>query len=209
MTEQKTKQAVLMQKWQQKTWFSFEPNKISAIEMQDNSILKLFFLSEWKDFDISISQNANNSEIEICIVNFCNKSSIKWTIQSIMTWDKNKCSIKILNLLKESKADIRSKIIIAQSSKWNDGNLDQSNYCFDSNSASIWIPELVIMTKEAKARHALKNEQIDNEKLFFLTSRWIPTDIAENMFIKMKVSEIFSWINVDYSEQLDKIVENF
>jgi len=154
----------------------------------ENSCLDLNFLFVWKKnktnkWNIICNINASNTKVNIYILSFLTDKSeidVDWNI----TINKNVKNVK-WHLVEEyiilwEKIKIKTK------------------------------PILNIYSKDIQASHGAKIEKIDNEKLFYLTSKWIDNLKAKNLIIDGYLTTLFDkFKNTKETEKLkQKIIKN-
>ncbi len=87
-------------------------------------------------------------------------------------------------LFDRSYADFKGNIKIAQSAADTDGSLTEATLLLGEQSRSDSVPQLEIDTNDVKAAHSSSITKIDDEQLFYLQSRGIPTEEGKRMIVR-------------------------
>lgn len=169
-----------------------DSNNDVSIILKENAEAKIFWLiTEWKK-DINISLKKCSKALVNYIV--CPKESeVKTSITSDLTESHSESEMNIVTIAENSfLASIDWIINIpawVEKVKW---HLKQENLLLAEKTKVRWIPRLMVSSNDIEASHACKVEKIDENKLFYLTSRWIPKQVAEKMVKESYINKIFS-----------------
>ena len=122
------------------------------------------------------------------ILLFSEKFKLDYSINSIILSDKSVAKIKILSLIWE---------------EW-DINLDWIINIKDSIDSAVWIleeeniflstkwkinakPQLLVKSNNVEARHSCKVERLEQQKLFYINSRWFSQQEAKKIVLIWKI----------------------
>jgi len=197
-----------------KDWFYlFDKDFFSKIKISPNVKAIVFFSDLKNEYDFEIwdwaslefywlfryfspeklyfYQKENNSKLLIKSLYINSKENLTSKISSFVNWEKNLSDIKITSIIKDNKLSLDTSIEIEKWAKDIEWYLDVENIYIWDKWSSRWIPTLKVSSDSVKASHALKTSRIDENKIFYLTSRWLRHNDALNMLIESYFHNIF------------------
>jgi Fe-S cluster assembly scaffold protein SufB len=152
----------------------------------ENSTLKIWYLLlSWNKQDLKVKIYteiwASNSSASIKIISIVwnnQKINLDWTLK-INTW---------LELV-----------------KW---NLSEENIFLWETWIINCIPSLLVWSDNIEASHSCKIERINDEKLFYLRSRWVNKNNALNMMLESYIKTLFKCLWMLDKKFYEKITNN-
>ena len=98
---------------------------------------------------------------------------------------KTKCRVDVKGVVRGgARVKIKGLVKIAEGAKQSDSFLSMKLLLLDDKSMAVAEPELEILNNEVKASHSASVGRIDEEQLFYLETRGISRNEAENLIIK-------------------------
>lgn len=148
----------------------------------------------------------------------------KMTANFVYLWDKKSVHSKIHWLLNKDNSNLEINIIclvqnndnlevdwvieIKENTKKMVWHLKQENILLWKKWKVRWIPKLLVWTNDVEASHSCKFEFIDENKLFYLKSRWIRHENARHMIIDSIVEKTI-WEIKHYDINLHKEIKDY
>ncbi len=167
------------------------------INIKENSKVDFYgFFSINSPKKITINQLNNNSKLNFKTI-FFNKNDdlISNIISNINSFNSNS-NIEIISIVKEHKISIDSSIIVDKNSKNINASLNLENI-FIWNSWTInSIPNLFIDSNDVKVSHSSKSHRIDENKLFYLKSRWLNEENSIKLMTHSYFQKTFSCLKM-------------
>ena len=77
----------------------------------------------------------------------------------------------------------------------------------DWDSVSVTIPNIIDNNWESSVSHEASSWKIDEQKLFYLTSRGITTEKATSMIINWFFSDITKKLPLEYAWELNTLID--
>lgn len=93
-------------------------------------------------------------------------------------------------LLDSAYADFKGNIRIAATAKETDASLTEHTLLLGSRARSDSVPQLDIQTNAVRVTHSSAMTQIDDEQLFYMASRGLPTATARRMIVTGFLNDI-------------------
>lgn len=111
-------------------------------------------------------------------------------------------------LFGQAYADFKGNIKIAQTGHKTAASLTEHVLLLGDRARSDAIPQLEINTNDVQAAHSAAATKIDEEQLFYLASRGIPTEQAQNMIVRGFLEDIIahlpdSGLQTEVRKQID------
>jgi len=176
-----------------------ELNLIQNIEIWKNSMIDVFwYINNSANYNLDVSIIWENSSLKL------------WYL--LIAWDKETIEAKISSKIKASNSSVKIKIISIVWNNWKidlDWTLDISNNIKDiqwdliEENLFIWdswkinsIPNLFVWSNELRASHSCKIERINDEKLFYLRSRWIQKEKSLSMILESYTNILFKCLTM-------------
>lgn len=173
--------------------------------------LEFYWLSKkWQNCNIIFIQNDIFSDIVVkylLLSNFDNKKNLK--IYSEIWANNIKSNIFILSVIWNNWfIDLDWIIKINKNLKNIIANLNEENIFLWKNWKIKWVPTLFVNSNDVKASHSCKVEKINDEKLFYLRSRWISKEESINKILESYISNLFSCIEMYDNKFYNKLYKN-
>lgn len=114
----------------------------------------------------------------------------------------------VSNMLTKGVLDNKSKVINTgvvriATNAWGSNGYQKGDHLLLSKTAEVNpIPELQIQNHDVKCSHGVSITKIDDEKLFYFTSRGISKDEATKMFVKGFISPTLKILNQQKQEEI-------
>lgn len=173
-----------------------------TINLQANSKLDFYwYFYEFCSPKILFNQLYDNSVLNVKLMYFCDKNDLSSNVKSYINSNNSSSNIEILNILKDSKLTIDSLIEMEKWSKSLNWQLNQNNIFVWENAKIRWLPKLFVKTNDIKASHSCKIHKINENQIFYLTSRWISKSLAKNILLKSYFQSNFKCL-----QALDKTI---
>lgn len=158
------------------------------INIGENSKVDFYwFFSDNCPQNITINQFENNSSLNFKSLFISNNSNLISNIKSQINSLNSKANLNIISIVKENKIWIDSSIKIEKNSKKIEAKLDLENIFIWKTWTINSIPNLFIDSNDVKVSHSSKSHRIDENKLFYLKSRWL----SEEKSIKLMTQSYF------------------
>lgn len=104
----------------------------------------------------------------------------------------------------EAMATIRGRIIVEKGAQQTESFLRESVLLISSKARAVAIPDLEIEANEVKCSHAATVSKVDEEQLYYLTSRGISRFEAQEMIVEGFLKEVWDVSKIsDSSHQPD------
>lgn len=172
------------------------------ITLKDWAWASIYWLISGWEKNVKIIQDSK-SKSKINYIISPKSEDVKSQIQADLNWDESETEVNIVTLSNSSLlASVDGIINIPKWVKKVKGHLKQENLMLDEKSKIRWIPRLMVASNEIEASHAMRVEKIDENKLFYLTSRWIDKKTAENMVKESYINKILDGLPKTIFEKL-------
>lgn len=137
--------------------------------------------SKWNIFFILLSKDSKhiNLNLDVNIL----WSNVKTEINILcFVWNNWKISAQWTIYVDNNLKDVRWDL------------LEESIYLANSGEISF-IPKLNINSNEVKTSHWVKIHKLDENKIFYINSKWIEIDDAKNLMITWYFNKFFEWFD--------------
>lgn len=172
------------------------------ITLKNNANAKIFGLISGWEKNVQINQD-KTSKTKVNYIISPKSEEVKSQIQTDLNWDEAETEVNIVTLSNSSLlASVDGIINIPKWVKKVKWHLKQENLMLDEKSKIRWIPRLMVASNDIEASHAMKVEKIDENRLFYLTSRWIDKKTAENMVKESYINKILDGLPKAIFEKL-------
>lgn len=169
-------------------------NCSKKIEIWENSKVEIYwYLSNINEFNLDIYLKKENSNLKLgyLLLNI-DEEELNSKISCKILWNNSASEMKIISIVwNNSKINFNWIIDINDWITWIVWNLIEENYFIWQNSKINFIPSLFVKSNEVKAKHSCKIEKINDEKLFYLVSRWIVRETAIVMMLESYIKTLF------------------
>ena len=187
-------------------------NKSLNIEIWEKTNLEYYWFCAWNNnFEINFLQNYYGSTLKVKYLMFSNEEQIlKSKIYSNIVSSNTKSDIYILSLAWDYwLINLDWVIEIWDWIKNVDANLIEQNIFIWDDAKIKWLPTLLVRSNDVNASHSCKVEKINEEKIFYLSSRWISLQQSIDMILESYIVSIFRCFSmIDrlfYADLIEKI----
>jgi len=172
-------------------YYSLDKNIKKTIKVKGNE--EIFIAGDQGgSCDVEIILDEANATCNLNILFVGNKSdNFRLNTKSRHTAPNTKSYICVKGIFFDSSyMDYDAKIIIEKKAKYSDAYLKNDNLLIGNDSSVDTKPQLEIFEDDVKASHGVTVSDIDSESKFYLMSRGISEELAENIYVKAFVSDI-------------------
>lgn len=149
-------------------------------------------------------------QIKVNILTYAQKTLLKADIAGELSASKTKANVGIISLVWDGwNVDIDGKIQVDERIEKVEGNLHQENIYLSETGSVKWVPTLLVRSNDVKASHGCNTERINDEKLFYLRSRWISKEESIQLMIGGYFERIFWSLRDKEDEFVNKLFEKF
>ncbi len=189
-------------------------NQNIDMKIWENSRVEFYWVIENIDnFNINFLQNKKSSNLIVRYLLLSkNNEKIKTKIYSKLSSNNTKSDIHIISIVwNDWFIDLDWIIEIDKNIEKVDWKLLEENIFLWTTWKVKWLPTLLVRSNDVKASHACRIERINDEKIFYLRSRWIWKENSIFMMIESYILTMFKCISmVDklfYKELLENIIK--
>jgi len=179
-----------------------------SINIWEKSSLNLYcFFDESSPEILHINQNKNSSKLITKIIFWNERLDLKTNFRSYINSDFSSSQVDIVSFIKENKLYLDSLIEIEENLKKVSWFLNIENIFIWKSWKIKWIPSLLVRSNDVKAGHSCKIHRLDENKMFYLKSRWLKNDECSSLIVESYFENLFSplknnWVDF-YSEFLN------
>lgn len=140
---------------------------------------------------------------------FANAGQIQDTGAKVFHIGKNTSSkITMKSLSKGGGVSIyRGYLVIAKTAENAISQVECDALILDPDSASDTIPNIKVNNETATLNHEARVGRLNEEDIFYLTSRGIPKDQAEAMIVNGFISPIVRELPLEYAVEMNRLIE--
>lgn len=172
-------------------------DKDLIIDIWENSKVDMYcFFTQICPENIKIIQNYNNSILNLKSLFFDSKKNLSSNIISQINSNNSKSFLNIVSIVKENKIEINSWIEVKKNSKKIESKLELENIFVWNNGKIKSTPNLFIESNEVKISHSSKSHRLNDDKLFYLKSRWLDKKKSTSIMIESYFIKIFSCLKM-------------
>lgn len=183
---------------------------------------KKIYLSEWScveaywfiygsvNYDIKYISNEPDSKIKIWYLIISNdEEKLKINISSIIESDNINSNVDILSIANQGwNIDLTWSINIWKNICKIEWKLRENNIFVWEKWKISWLPILTVSSSDVVASHSARFEKIDDEKLYYIRTRWLSQNQAVNMILEWYIKDLFRCLkmfdNVFYESVIKK-----
>ena len=171
---------------------------------KDNSIDYNIVLYKNCDFKIKIEQKKITKRTNINLFVLANNDIIKWTIDTNIWVSNIDTEINICSLIWENwNIQIDGNIFIAKNLQWIKWRLFQESIYLSDSWKCLLAPKLEILSNDVVVSHWARVEKLNNEKMFYLESKWLDRHEAKKLMVSWYINKYVSWMkNEDFEKEL-------
>lgn len=199
--------------WKQNVFVDFlQGEKIEKTrDLEENTILEYIIICDSSEWKITINHKGNNAKSTVKVL------SLGWTqnttnlmIQSNILAPHSQTDLHLISLLpRKNQTKIQWGIMIAKNCPKSEGYLlEECILLWDS--VKLWTaPLLDVQSNDVKASHGAKVHRLNDQELFYLTSKGIPKSLARTLIINGIIENMIWQISLDKQQQtelLDRII---
>lgn len=159
--------------------------------------------------NIIINQNKNNSYLNFKSI-FRNKNcDLISNISSLISSNNSKAFLNIIWIVQENNIWINSSIKIEKNYKNIEAKLDLENIFIWNNWTIYSVPSIFIESDDIKINHSSKSHRIDEQKLFYLKSRWLEEEKSIKFIIQSYFQKNFSCLEMFNKQVFKNVFKEF
>ena len=197
-------------------------NQFDNIHLKSNSLLECFDNVDWEKkislsmwvnkyasivhsskVDYEIETNQENWESDfffLCLINENNPSSIRLKFKIKHSWVK--LNVHIVALVSEdAPVTIDADIFMEEWIQWSSASLLEESILLSPKVNIRSLPVLDIHAKNIQASHWAKIYRLDDDKLFYLESKWLNKNQAEKLILSSFWERLFDLVDVNEEEK--------
>ena len=160
-----------------------------------------------KGYDNFIKQDESSS-YEFKAVNFADKNNYSTNASVELSKAKSFCDMKIINVAKRSRISSKGLIRIDAKSIGSQGHQNMIGVLLDDESSINAEPNLEVFNDDVICSHGASITQIDDEKLFYLTSKGYNKKQSVNLIVNGYFDMILSEMPKDFKKDSKKKLED-
>lgn len=175
----------------------------------ENAHLSYLVVARSSSVDLHIDVKWKDSSCLIFAIFVSDGSPLDAKLISNITSSYTKVEKYIVSLLWDSgKISVDANIEIGEWIKNVSAHLLEENIVFGQNISLKSLPALSVSSHDVKASHGARIEKINQEKLFYLSSKWLSYDSAQKLVVDWYVDSTLSHFKV-FSEKELSFIKNF
>ena len=180
------------------------------IDISVSSENKILLFIHDANINININICAEESKTDIYIICFStNKSKILSQIKTKISSSYSVVNKYVLSLFTDnSKINLEANMDIGKNIKKSEWHLLQENIVLGKNIKSSSNPALNVFSSDIKASHGLKMQQLDPDKLFYLSSKNLSLEQSKTLFIQSYINTILDKFDSKILKENNIISEN-
>jgi Fe-S cluster assembly protein SufB len=135
-------------------------------------------------------------------------------------WQNQDTWAKVIHIWKNTSSNVISKwvskdggistyrwiIDIKPTAIWAVSKVDCDWLILDNKSASNAIPNIIVWNTKSTVAHEASAWKINEDDLFYLTSRWISEDEAKTMIVNWFISPIMKELPLEYASEMNVLI---
>lgn len=181
-----------------------------VINLEENAKLDLYsFFYDKSPKNILINQLKDNSILKLNSLFLNNKSDLISNISSYINSNNSTSNLNIISIVKENKIEINSNIEIKNDCKNINASLKLENIFIWKKWIIISNPNLFIDTNDIKVSHSSKTHRIEENKLFYLKSRWLNQESSIKLIIDSYFRNSFACLEMFDKKLFDELTKDF
>lgn len=190
--------------------------------ISDQHWARVFSINEWKKLtyllicenshiDLKINCEWEGSQADIfCIFLARGNTKISGKCEATLSANSTSTNIYMLSLLTtNSDIDMDWSVVIAPDIIKASGHLLEENLILGGKVKIKTLPMLDVRSNDVSASHGCRIDRVNAEKLFYMTSKGIPTSQANHLIVQgyvINVLEKFSPLWAENIEKLEKMI---
>lgn len=205
-------------------------NQFETVQLASNAMLEYFDAALWEkrimlwswankyasiihsskiDYTIETCQeNWESDFFFLCPINEEVESSLRLTFNIRHSWVKLNVYIVAL-VSKNIPIVIDANIVMEEWVQKSSASLLEESILLSKNVNIKSLPVLDIHCKNIQASHGAKIYRLDEDKLFYLESKWLNKKQAEKLMISSYRERLFNLVEIDENEKEDLIKKYF
>ncbi len=190
-------------------------NNLDKIKLRKDEQLQLFMIiTHGIDYSLEIILSGHNAQADIYGIIIGDKDAqINISTVQLHQAQKTRSSLLVKSVLTEnSKFKFEGLIKVEKQAQKTDAFQKNANLLLSDNAQAESKPILEILADDVKCTHGVSIGNIDQEQLFYLTSRGISKKTAQKMLIQGFFQEIIDKIpdildKAEFEQTIDKNLE--
>ena len=171
-------------------------NKTITLWKGDNKYASLIHSSEVNYTIETKDENSETSFFFLCPINEKKPSTLKINFNINHSWTK--LDVHIVALVAENvPVTLDANIIMKEWIQWASASLLEESVILSPSVSIKSLPILDIHAKNIQASHWAKIYRLDNDKLFYLESKWLNKIQAEGLMISSFRERMFDLVQMD------------
>lgn len=180
------------------------------INIAENSKVDFYwFFKDYCPENILINQENNNSILNLKSIFIGNNSDLISNIESKIKSNNSKANLNVIWIVKENKISINSSINISKNSKKIEAHLELENIFVWNNWTINSLPNLFIESNDVKVSHSSKSHRLQDQKVFYIKSRWLDEKQSINLMLQSYFFKNFSCIEMFNKDIYNEILKEF
>ncbi len=181
-----------------------------TLSIWENSKVDLYaFFSSNSPKNISIYQKENASKLHVKGLFIWENNNLVSNISSHISGNNSVSQIHIISIVKESHIGINSSIHISKDSEKIEASLDLENIFIGKKGTLSSLPNLFIDANDVQVSHSSKTHRIEEDKLFYLESRWLDIQSSVKLMIESYFKKTFTCLEMIDKSLYEKLYEDF
>lgn len=181
-----------------------------TLSVWENSKVDIYaFFSKNSPKNISIYQKDNSSKLHVKGLFIWENNNLVSNISSHISGNNSVSQIHIISIVKESHIGIDSSIHISKDSQKIEASLDLENIFIGKKGTLSSLPNLFIDSNDVQVSHSSKTHRIEEDKLFYLGSRWLDTQSSIKLMTESYFKKTFTCLEMLDKDLYDKLYEEF
>jgi len=181
-----------------------------SIYIWENSKVDVYaFFSEDSPKNIRIIQHENTSKLQVKALFINNSNTLTSNISSHILGENIISQIHIISIVREHHIWVDSSINIAKESKKIQANLDLENIFIGNNGTLHSLPNLFIDSNDVKVSHSSKTHRIEEDRLFYLKSRWLDNTSSIQLMTESYFKKTFVCLEMIDKSLYEKLYQDF
>ncbi len=181
-----------------------------TLSIWENSKVDLYtFFSSNAPKNISIYQKDNASKLSVKGLFIWDNHNLVSNISSHISGNNSVSHIHIISVVKKSHIGIDSSIHISKDSQKIEASLDLENIFIGKKWTLSSLPNLFIDANDVQVSHSSKTHRIEEDKLFYLESRWLDIQSSIKLMTESYFKKTFTCLEMLDKDLYDNLYEEF
>ena len=187
----------------------FDTSGEKKINIHQKSHLTYLVVAKSSHLDVCIDVQWQDSVCQIFAIFVSDKNPVDVKLITHITSSSTKAEKYIVSLLWENgKISVDANIDVSKWIKNVTAHLLEENIVFGKNISIKSLPALSVASHDVHASHGAKIEKINQDKLFYMQSKWLSHGEAQKLVVDGYVNSILSYFDM-FSDKELSAVKNF